>query len=129
MPELYLLALAQYAITADIEVVILSNTSFDLLVDWAVDVTIVASAFRPVPMTNCNSTLTPSANLSHQTLATLECLLLFSLSREACLHVRQKIVNTICDLQSNQDMVRQPWHALKAQAFSMIHTQGPSLPI
>jgi importin-5 len=94
--------------------------------------------FRPAPSTNSNSTSTLSANiprltlydhLSHQTLATLERLLLFSLSHEASSHVRRKTVDTVCDL-SNQGMVRgRPWHALQAQAFSMIQTQGPSSPI
>lgn len=99
--------------------------------------------FRPAPTTNNNSNSTsptrststnlPTTNrltlydhLSHQTLATLERLLLFSLSHEVSPHVRRKTVDTVCDL-SNQGMVRgRPWHALQAQAFSMIQTQGPS---
>ena len=97
--------------------------------------------FRPAPTTNCNSNPTsPTAStslprltlydhLSHQTLATLERLLLFSLSHEVSPHVRRKTVDTVCDL-SNQGMVRgRPWHALQAQAFSMIQTQGPSSPV
>ena len=94
--------------------------------------------FRPAPATNSNSNPTsPSTSfprltlydhLSHQTLATLERLLLFSLSHEASPHVRRKTVDTVCDL-SNQGMVRgRPWHALQAQAFSMIQSQGPSSP-
>ena len=96
--------------------------------------------FRPAPATNSNSNPTspsiPSSfprltlydHLSHQTLATLERLLLFSLSHEVSPHVRRKTVDTVCDL-SNQGMVRgRPWHALQAQAFSMIQSQGPSSP-
>ena len=96
--------------------------------------------FRPAPTTNSNSNstsptistsfprLTLYDHLSHQTLATLERLLLFSLSHEASPHVRRKTVDTVCDL-SNQGMVRgRPWHALQAQAFSMIQSQGPSSP-
>ena len=86
--------------------------------------------FRPAPATNSNSNptsvprLTLYDHLSHQTLATLERLLLFSLSHEASSHVRRKTVDTVCDL-SNQGMVRgRPWHALQAQAFSMIQSQG-----
>ena len=92
--------------------------------------------FRPAPATNNNSNpTTPSIStsfprltlydhLSHQTLATLERLLLFSLSHEVSPHVRRKTVDTVCDL-SNQGMVRgRPWHALQAQAFSMIQSQS-----
>ena len=95
--------------------------------------------FRTVNATNINSNstspttsspvtsrLTLYDHLSHQTLATLERLLLFSLSHEVSPHVRRKIVDTVCDL-SNQGMVRgRPWHALQAQAFSMIQSQGPA---
>ena len=97
--------------------------------------------FRPAPATNSNSNPTspsiPSSfprltlydHLSHQTLATLERLLLFSLSHEVSPHVRRKTVDTVCDL-SNQGMVRgRPWHALQAQAFSMIQSQAPSSPL
>ena len=96
--------------------------------------------FRPAPTANSNSNptsptistsfprLTLYDHLSHQTLATLERLLLFSLSHEVSPHVRRKTVDTVCDL-SNQGMVRgRPWHALQAQAFSMIQSQGPSSP-
>lgn len=93
--------------------------------------------FRPAPTTNNNSNstsptsattsrLTLYDHLSHQTLTTLERLLLYSLCHEASPHVRRKTVDTVCDL-SNQGMLRgRPWHALQAQAFSMIQTQGPS---
>jgi hypothetical protein len=146
-PELYLLALAQFSITADTEVVSFSNYSFPFI--WLLTLRQMRSfslvllrrlLFRPAPATNNNSNSTsPTAStslarltlydhLSHQTLATLERLLLFSLSHEVSPHVRRKTVDTVCDL-SNQGMVRgRPWHALQAQAFSMIQTQGPSSP-
>jgi importin-5 len=94
--------------------------------------------FRPAPATNSNSNpTTPSISASfprltlydhllHQTLATLKRLLLFSLSHEVSPYIRRKTVDTVCDL-SNQGMVRgRPWHALQAQAFSMIQSQGPN---
>ena len=94
--------------------------------------------FRPAPATNSNSSPTsPSVSASfprltlydhllHQTLATFERLLLFSLSHEVSPHVRRKTVDTVCDL-SIQGMVRgRSWHALQAQAFSMIQSQEPN---
>lgn len=65
--------------------------------------------------------LTLYDHLSHQTLATLERLLLFALSHEVSANVRRKSVDTICDF-ANQGMMRgRPWHALQAQVFSMSH--------
>ena len=97
--------------------------------------------FRPAPTTSSDPNLTSPTgssslpvsshsmlydHLSHQMLATLQRLLLFSLSHEVSAHVRRKTVDTVCDL-SNQGMVHgRPWHALQAQAFSMIQAQGPS---
>ena len=84
--------------------------------------------FRPAPGNTTSKTppvarLTLYDHLSHQTLNTLERLLLFSLSHENSPSVRRKSVDTICDL-ANQGMVRgRPWHALQAQAFSMTHSQ------
>jgi len=84
--------------------------------------------FRSAPQTTPASQppvtrLTLYDHLSHQTLATLERLLLFSLSHETSANVRKKGVDTICDL-ANQSMMRgRPWHALQAQSFSMTHAQ------
>ncbi|KAF9521782.1 armadillo-type protein [Crepidotus variabilis] len=117
-PELYLLALSQFAITADTEVM----RSFSLVL-------LRRLLFRPAPGTT-PTPAPPTArttlydHLSHQTLATLERLLLFSLSHETSANVRRKCVDTICDL-ANQGMLRgRPWHALQAQAFSMTHAQS-----
>jgi len=85
--------------------------------------------FRASPGTMTSRTppvarLTLYDHLSHQTLATLERLLLFALSHETSSNVRRKSVDTICDL-ANQGMMRgRPWHALQAQAFSMSHSQA-----
>jgi len=84
--------------------------------------------FRAAPGTTTSRTppvarLTLYDHLSHQTLSTLERLLLFALSHETSSNVRRKSVDTICDL-ANQGMMRgRPWHALQAQAFSMSHSQ------
>ena len=84
--------------------------------------------FMPSPGTTTSKTppvarLTLYDHLSSQTLATLERLLLFSLSHETSQSVRRKSVDTVCDL-ANQGMMRgRPWHALQAQAFSMTHSQ------
>ncbi|PPQ86212.1 hypothetical protein CVT25_006892 [Psilocybe cyanescens] len=146
-PELYLLALAQFAITADTEVM----RSFSLVL-------LRRLLFRPAPINTANGNTLATPNhpqpdllhqqhhhlqqqqqqqqsiahgrsslydhLSHQTLSTLERLLLFSLAHESAPGVRRKTVDTVCDV-ANQGMARgRPWHALQAQAFSMTHAQG-----
>ncbi|KAF5318269.1 hypothetical protein D9611_014696 [Ephemerocybe angulata] len=101
-PELYLLALAQFAIAADTEVFSSADCSF---------------APRP-----CSHTTTPRNHdylSTPQTLTTLERLLLHSLSHEPLPSVRKKSVDTICDV-TKQRMVRgRLWHALQAQTFTM----------
>ncbi|KAF4565293.1 hypothetical protein EYR36_001863 [Pleurotus pulmonarius] len=119
-PELYLLALAQFAITADTEVM----RSFSLVL-------LRRLLFRPKPVASPSS---PSPNqprsclydhLPTQSLTTLERLLLHSLAHEPSPSVRPKSVDTVCDL-ANQSMNRgRPWHALQAQIFSMAQ-QGES---
>ncbi|KDR69484.1 hypothetical protein GALMADRAFT_128597 [Galerina marginata CBS 339.88] len=137
-PELYLLALAQFAITADTEVM----RSFSLVL-------LRRLLFRPAPSITSPTGASAAGglgtsqashpgsagshghgrsslydHLSHQTLATLERLLLFSLSHETAPGVRRKAVDTVCDV-ANQGMARgRPWHALQAQTFSMTHSQG-----
>ncbi|TFK68992.1 ARM repeat-containing protein [Pluteus cervinus] len=120
-PELYLLALAQFAITADTDVM----RSFSLvllrrlLFRTAPNAQAVpANPTRPAPR------LTLYDHLSANTLNTLERLLLHSLSHEPTPLVRRKTVDTICDL-ANQGMSRgRPWHALQAQAFNMTQING-----
>ncbi|KAF9554626.1 ARM repeat-containing protein [Agrocybe pediades] len=130
-PELYLLALVQFAITADTDVM----RSFSLVL-------LRRFLFRSAPANNANNQnngaqdpnrpapipshtrTTLYDHLSHQTLATIERLLLFSLSHETAKTVRKTTIDTICDV-ANQGMLRgRPWHALQAQVFSMTHAQG-----
>lgn len=112
-PELYLLALAQFAIAADQEVM----RSFSLVL-------LRRLLFRTAPPSQSSphppaTRLTLYDHLSSQTLTTLERLLLHSLSHEPSTLVRKNSVDTICDL-ANQGMARgRPWHALQAQTFSM----------
>ncbi|KAF8161678.1 armadillo-type protein [Crassisporium funariophilum] len=144
-PELYLLALAQFAITADTEVM----RSFSLVL-------LRRLLFRPAPLTNPHNPTSPSSSsptspthssqhhhphphhqnhtrltlydhLPHTTLASLERLLLFALANEGSAHVRRKCVDTVCDV-ANQGMGRgRPWHALQAQAFGMTGVGGAGM--
>jgi hypothetical protein len=113
-PELYLLALAQFAIIAELDVM----RSFSLVL-------LRRLLFRvsPGPAQPQHPRLTLYDHLSSSTLATLQRLLLHSLSNEVSADVRKKAVDTITDL-ANQEMARgRPWHALQAQAFSMSQMQ------
>ncbi|KAJ7061031.1 armadillo-type protein [Mycena amicta] len=121
-PELYLLALAQFAISADTEVM----RSFSLVL-------LRRLLFRPAPATTPLSASSPSSGggaayharltlydqLSSNTLTTLERLMLHALQSESASPVRHKAVDAVCDL-ANEGMRRgRPWHALQALAFSM----------
>lgn len=64
-------------------------------------------------------------HLSVQTLATVERLLLHSLSHEPSEVVRRKAVDTICDISNNSMTRGRPWHALQAQAFAMTQSADP----
>ncbi|TFK64924.1 ARM repeat-containing protein [Pluteus cervinus] len=120
-PELYLLALAQFAITADTDVM----RSFSLVLLRRLlfrtapnSQAVPANPTRPAPR------LTLYDHLSANTLNTLERLLLHSLSHEPTPLVRRTTVDTICDL-ANLGMPRgRPWHALQAQAFNMTQING-----
>ncbi|RXW25102.1 hypothetical protein EST38_g773 [Candolleomyces aberdarensis] len=115
-PELYLLALAQFAIAADTEVM----RSFSLvLLRRLLFRSAPLSVQPPGPQRQPLPRLTLYDHLSAQTLTTLERLLLHSLSHEPSQSVRRKSVDTICDV-AKQGMARgRPWHALQAQTFSM----------
>ncbi|KII95405.1 hypothetical protein PLICRDRAFT_86789 [Plicaturopsis crispa FD-325 SS-3] len=104
-PELYLLALAQFAISADTEVM----RSFSLVL-------LRRLLFRP---TGKAPNVTLYDHLSSQTITTLERLLLYSLSHEPSSAVRRKTGDTVCDLANNEMSRGRPWHALQAQTFSM----------
>ncbi|KAH7920554.1 ARM repeat-containing protein [Leucogyrophana mollusca] len=108
-PDLYLLALAQFAIVADTEVM----RSFSLVL-------LRRLLFRSQPSKEPRMTLYDT--LPSQALTTLERLLLHSLSHESSNLVRRKAVDTICDLANNSMTRGRPWHALQAQTFSMTQT-------
>jgi hypothetical protein len=115
-PELYVLALAQFTLSADNAVM----RSFSLVL-------LRRLLFRPDPGTNVSShpRMTLYDRLPANTLAHLERLLLHSLSEEPDSSVRRKAVDTICDL-ANAAMARgRPWHALQAQAFAMAQAAEP----
>jgi len=103
-PEQYLLALAQFAIAAEQDVM----RSFSLVL-----LRRLLFRIRPTPGLPLYDLLSASA------LGTLQRLLLSALSHEQVPDVRRKAVDTITDL-ANHEMARgRPWHALQAQAFSM----------
>ncbi|KAG2014934.1 RAN binding protein-like protein [Coprinopsis cinerea AmutBmut pab1-1] len=118
-PELYILALTQFAIAADTDIM----RSFSLVL-------LRRFLFRPPPAT-AQAPLAPAGprltlydHLSSNTLTTLERLLLYSLSHEGSPSVRRKTVDTICDV-AKQGMARgRPWHALQAQTFAMAREPG-----
>ncbi|EGO00640.1 hypothetical protein SERLA73DRAFT_166917 [Serpula lacrymans var. lacrymans S7.3] len=111
-PELYLLALAQFAIAADTEVM----RTFSLVL-------LRRLLFRTAPQQSPQTPrLTLYDHLSVQSLTTLERLLLHSLSHEPLDKVRRQAVDTICDLANNSMSRGRPWHALQAQTFSMTQT-------
>ncbi|KAK7012698.1 armadillo-type protein [Favolaschia claudopus] len=138
-PELYLLALAQFAISADTEVM----RSFSLVL-------LRRLLFRPAPtpapsqpqpasspsgvhlqqqqalyQSQNHPRLTLYDHLSSQTLTTLERLLLHSLQHESSNLVRRKTVDTVCDLAGEGMRRGRPWHALQALAFNMTQAGQP----
>ncbi|KIM73570.1 hypothetical protein PILCRDRAFT_829051 [Piloderma croceum F 1598] len=120
-PELYLLALTQFAISADTEVM----RSFSLVL-------LRRLLFRPAPAQKQNPgaqapRLSLYDHLSSSALSTVERLLLHSLSHEPSAAVRRKSVDTITDLANNSMQRGRPWHALQAQAFSMTQSADAGL--
>ncbi|KAJ7790566.1 armadillo-type protein [Mycena olivaceomarginata] len=135
-PELYLLALAQFAISADTEVM----RSFSLVL-------LRRLLFRTAPTSPTQSAssqspligqqqqqayqsqslprLTLYDQLSSQTLTTLERLLLHSLQQESSNLVRRKTVDTVSDLAGEGMRRGRPWHALQALAFNMTQAGQP----
>ncbi|KAF7316133.1 hypothetical protein MIND_00131400 [Mycena indigotica] len=137
-PELYLLALAQFAISADTEVM----RSFSLVL-------LRRLLFRPAPVAPPSSGASQEAGesaerqqaayqarltlydqLSANTLTTLERLMLHTLQSELTQSVRHKAVDAVCDL-ANEGMRRgRPWHALQALVFSMAQGEaGGAVPL
>ncbi|GBE80930.1 Importin subunit beta-3 [Sparassis crispa] len=109
-PELYLLALAQFATAADTEVM----RSFSLVL-------LRRLLFRPSPTHG----LSLYDHLSSQSLTTLERILLHSLLHEPSLAVRRKAVDTVTDISNNAMTRGRPWHSLQAQSFSMVDSSDP----
>jgi hypothetical protein len=113
-PELYLLALGQFAIVAELDVM----RSFSLVLLRRLLFRVSPAAPQPH-----QPRLTLYDHLSSNTLTTLQRLLLYSLSHERAPDVRKKAVDTITDL-SKQEMARgRPWHALQLQAFAIAQVQ------
>ncbi|KAJ7594828.1 armadillo-type protein [Mycena floridula] len=115
-PDLYILALCQFAVGAEKEVM----RSFSLVL-------LRRLLFRPRPQLTSSTTpgtaLSLYDHLSIQTLTTLEKLLLHSLMHERAYGVRIKSVDTTCDV-ANQAMRRgRPWHDLQAQVFGMSQSE------
>ncbi|KZT18501.1 ARM repeat-containing protein [Neolentinus lepideus HHB14362 ss-1] len=110
-PELYMLALAQFAMSADKEVM----RSFALVL-------LRRLLFRTQP----NTSMTLYDHLTGPALAALERLLLRILAAEPSPAVRPKAVDTICDLANNSMGRGKPWHALQSQAFSMTQSDDPN---
>ncbi|KAJ6487827.1 armadillo-type protein [Mycena sanguinolenta] len=136
-PELYLLALAQFAISADTDVM----RSFSLVL-------LRRLLFRPAPSSptqpHSASSQSPTSTsqqqayqsqnhprltlydqLSSQTLTTLERLLLHSLQHESSNLVRRKTVDTVSDVAGEGMRRGRPWHALQALAFNMTQAGQP----
>ncbi|TRM64570.1 armadillo-type protein [Schizophyllum amplum] len=112
MPEQYLLALAQFAVGADSEVM----RSFSLVL-------LRRFLFKRQFSTTQNR-LALYDQLSAQTLSTLERALLRALTQEPDRVVRRKLADTVSDV-ANQAMRRgRPWHALQALSFSMTGEGG-----
>ncbi|OBZ65152.1 Importin subunit beta-3 [Grifola frondosa] len=108
-PELYLLALAQFATSADTEVM----RSFSLVL------------LRRLLFRSSAQRLSLYDQLSSQSLVSLERILLYSLLHEPASVVRRKTVDTVCDLATHSMARGRPWHTLQVQAFTMTDNSDP----
>ncbi|KAI0684888.1 ARM repeat-containing protein [Cytidiella melzeri] len=111
-PQLYLLALSQFATSADTEVM----RSFSLVL-------LRRLLFR----SSSDQRLPLYDHLSAETLSTIEKLLLRTLLHESSTVVKRRAVDTIADLANNSMSRGRPWHALQQQAFSMAQSEDPSI--
>ncbi|KAI0712867.1 armadillo-type protein, partial [Cerioporus squamosus] len=103
-PELYLLAIAQFATSADTELM----RSFSLVL-------LRRLLFRPA-----NAQRVPLYDhLGAQAIETLQRILLHSLQHEPAPVVRRKTVDTVTDLSNNAMRRGHPWPALQPQVFAM----------
>ncbi|KAK2464446.1 hypothetical protein APHAL10511_003594 [Amanita phalloides] len=139
-PELYLLALAQFAIAADTDVmrsfslVLLRRLLFRASPSLAHAYHLSSSSGSHHTTPGLIASLAPAGpvaprlslydHLSSPTLAKLEHVLLYSLEHELAKGVRHNAVDTVCDV-ANEGMKRgRPWHALQAVAFRMASATG-----
>jgi hypothetical protein len=82
--------------------------------------------FRPSPQHTSNSVATTLYDhLSAQTLATLERLLLQSISHEPVQVVRRKAADTVSDVANHAMRNGRPWHALQTEIFKLVHSSDP----
>ena len=82
--------------------------------------------FRPGPQHSSNSVATTLYDhLSAQTLATLERLLLQSISHEPVMVVRRKAADTVSDVANHAMRNGRPWHALQTEIFRLVHGSDP----
>jgi hypothetical protein len=82
--------------------------------------------FRPGPQHSSNSVATTLYDhLSAQTLATLERLLLQSVTHEPVLVVRRKAADTVSDVANHAMRNGRPWHALQTEIFRLVHSSDP----
>ncbi|TFK45223.1 ARM repeat-containing protein [Heliocybe sulcata] len=128
-PELYMLALAQFAMSADKEVV---RTPASAFLRIRLNIPSQMRSFALVLLrrllfrTQPNTSMTLYDHLSPNALAALERLLLRTLSSEPSQSVRTKAVDTICDVANNSMGRGRPWHALQNHAFSMTQSDDPN---
>lgn len=82
--------------------------------------------FRPSPQHSSNSVATTLYDhLSAQTLATLERLLLQSVTHEPVPVVRRKAADTVSDVANHAMRNGRPWHALQTEIFKLVHSPDP----
>ncbi|PIL26735.1 hypothetical protein GSI_11149 [Ganoderma sinense ZZ0214-1] len=103
-PELYLLAIAQFATSADTELM----RSFSLVL-------LRRLLFRP----STSQRVALYDHLASQAIETLHRILLHSLLHEPAPVVRRKTVDTVTDLSNNASKRGYPWNALRSQVFAM----------
>ncbi|TDL15928.1 ARM repeat-containing protein [Rickenella mellea] len=108
-PELYILALAQFASTAADE----QMRSFSLIL-------LRRLLFRALPSASSGSRLTLYDHLSEQTRLSLERVLLNSLLNEPVTSVKHKAADTIADVANASFERGRPWPALQEAVFRAV---------
>ncbi|KAH7106921.1 ARM repeat-containing protein [Auriculariales sp. MPI-PUGE-AT-0066] len=111
-PELYVLALAQFARMADTEVM----RSFSLVL-------LRRLLFRPMPFAPASSRQVLYDHLGERTRETVERLILSCIQNETDEGVRRKVADTACDLAKGSLERGRPWEALQVQSFTATRSQ------